>query len=82
MSCGKGDNRALCQVSFTLTTRLQPKYKDRYCLFSVFVKGPDRSSHFTQSDGALFISALAFLKCLSLWYLSISALVQGYIYGK
>lgn len=82
MSCGKGDNRALCQVSFTLTTRLQPKYKDRYCLSSVFVKGPDSSSHFTQSDGTLFISALAFLRCLSLWYLSISALVQGYIYGK
>lgn len=76
MSCGKGDNRALCQVSFTLTTRLQPKYKDRYCLSSVFVKGPD-SSHFTHSDGALFISALAFLRYLSLWYLSISALVQG-----
>lgn len=76
MSCGKGDNRALCQVSFTLTTRLQPKHKDPHCLSSVFVKGPD-SSHFPQSDGALFISALAFPRSLSLGYLSISALVQG-----
>lgn len=76
MSCGKGDNRALCQVSFTLTTRLQPEHKDPHCLSWGFVKGPD-SSHFPPSDAAPFISALAFLRSLSLGYLSISALVQG-----
>lgn len=76
MSCGKGDNRALCQVSFTLTTRLQIKYKDHYCLSWVFEKGPDSSSQF-QSDGTPFIFALAFPRDLSLCYLSISAWVQG-----